>query len=111
MRRLRISMQPISITRSPSLAFRPVVSVSRTICLAVNGDSLVRQPVGSFVLHVAGVAFHPMPLDLMQRRELVQASPQVDVLDRLPVSGAPAAALPGSHPLGDALLHVLRVRV
>src|SRR5882724_11651250 len=100
MRRLRISTQPISMIRSPSLAFKPVVSVSRTICLA-RGYSFICQPIGSFVLRVPGVASHPVPFDVVQRRELVQAFPQIDVLDRLLVGGAPVAPLPVVHPLGD----------
>src|SRR5258708_11597037 len=114
MRRLMISTQPISMIRSPSLALSPVVSVSRTICLAVIFHfgaryPSVRQPVGALVLRVPGVAPHPVPFDLVQGRELVQALPQVKILDRLLVCGSPVALLPVVHPLRDAFLHVLRV--
>src|SRR5258708_6673496 len=116
MRRLRISMQPISMIRSPSLAFNPVVSVSRTICLVTRDpssrrNSLVGELVRPFVLGVPGVALHPVPFDPVPSRQLVEALPQVDILDRLLAGGAPVAPFPVVHPLGDAFLHVLRVGV
>src|SRR5437868_11721752 len=52
-----------------------------------------------------------MPLYLMLRRELVQPAPEILVFYRLLVSGLPALAFPGMDPLGDALLHVLRIGV
>src|SRR5688572_2855807 len=104
------SMQPISMMRSPSFGFSPVVSVSRTICLKA-GNPFVGELVRPLVFGVSGVAFHPVPLDSMLLRELVQLAPQVGVLDVLPVGGAPAVALPAVDPLRDALLHVLRVGV
>src|ERR1700740_1265196 len=106
MRRLRISTQPSSITRSPSLGFSPVVSVSRTICLAPIRYPAVRQLVRPLVLRVAGMAPHPVPLHFVQGRQLVEPPPQVDVLHRFLVGGAPAAALPVVHPFGDPLRHV-----
>src|SRR5258707_2020664 len=114
MRRLMISTQPISMIRSPSLALSPVVSVSRTICLAVIFQfsaryPSVRQSVGPLVLRVPGVPPHPMPFDPVRGRELVQALPQVDVLDRLLVRGPPVTPLPVVHPFRDAFLHILRI--
>src|SRR5687768_2777685 len=107
MRRLTISTQPISMTRSPSFGFSPVVSVSRTICLTRYPP--VSESVGSLVFRVSGVPFHPEPLDFMLLGKFVQLPPEILVLDRLLVGGAPAAALPAVNPLGDALLHVLRI--
>src|SRR5687767_10768859 len=110
MARLRISTQPISMMRSPSLALRPVVSVSRTICLS-TWNAFVGETVRPFVLDVSGVALHPVPLDVVLRRQLVELAPQVGVLHRLLVGGAPAAPLPVVDPQRDALLHVLRIGV
>ena len=42
---------------------------------------------------------------------LVEAPPEVVVLDRLLVGGAPAVALPVGEPAGDAVAHILRVGV
>src|SRR5262245_23871693 len=60
---------------------------------------------------MAGVALDPVPLDAVRAVQGVELLPEVDVLHRLLVGGAPALALPGADPLRDALLHVLRVRV
>src|SRR5690349_2975476 len=101
------------MTRSPSRAFRPVVSVSSMISLvAMRLHALaaeVGERVGTLVFRVTGMAFYPVPLDLVAARQLLQTPPQVVVLDRLLVRGAPAALLPRVDPLRDALLNVLRV--
>src|SRR5690349_5903459 len=104
MRRLTISTQPISTTRSPVLALSPVVSVSRTTCLAIARDALVGKGVRPLVLGMSVVPAHPEPFDAMGGIELVQPLPQIDVLHRLPVGGAPALALPAIDPLRNALL-------
>src|SRR5688572_1655959 len=110
MLRLRISTQPISMMRSPFFGSSPVVSVSRTICFNL-WYALVRESVGPLVCGVAGVAFHPMPFYLVARHRPVELAPEVHVLHRLPVRGEPAAALPASDPLRDALHHVQRIGV
>ena len=48
--------------------------------------------VGAFVLGMAGMALHPVPVDLVRRARGVEALPQVDVLHRLLVGRAPAVA-------------------
>src|SRR5919201_3492143 len=114
MRRLRISTQPISMMRSPFFGSSPVVSVSRTTCLVIIGIprySLVRQTVRPLVLGVAGVTSYPMPFYVVDRGELIKPAPQIVVLHRLFVSGAPAAALPVIDPRRDAFLHVKRIGV
>src|SRR5205085_1119334 len=104
--------QPISMMRSPSLALRPVVSVSSTTWRVILlGYSLVRQRVGAFVFRVPCMSLHPMPLYLMLGRDCVEFSPEILVLDRLLVRGLPALAFPGVDPLRDALLHVERIGV
>src|SRR5580658_2573631 len=70
-----------------------------------------RQPVGAFVVLVAGVALYPAPVHLVTQARLVEAPPQVLVLDRALAHRAPAARLPERQPLGDAGLHVLAVGV
>src|SRR5256885_13029369 len=104
MRRLRISTQPSSMTRSPSLGFNPVVSVSSTICLALIRYPAVRQLVRPLVLGVAGMPPHPVPLHIVHRRQLVEPLPQFDVLHRLLDDGTPTAPLPVIPPF----LHPLR---
>src|SRR3979409_2605546 len=106
MRRLRISTQPSSMTRSPSLGFTPVVSWSSTIRLALIRYPAVRQLVRPLVLRVAGMALHPVPLHVVQGRQLVEPPPQVDILHRLLVGAAPASALPVMHPIRDPLRHI-----
>src|SRR5262245_10484865 len=65
---------------------------------ADRGDPLARQLVGALVLGVAGMALHPMPFDVMGLECLVEPLPEIDVLDRLLVGGAPAVALPAVDP-------------
>src|SRR6185503_20169863 len=109
MRRSRISMQPISMIRSPSLALRPVVSVSSTTCRIRY--SPVGELVGPLVFWMPGVSPNPMPLYLMSRGQLVELAPQVLVLHRLLVGGFPSPAFPGVDPRGNPLLDVLRIGV
>src|SRR4051812_9282692 len=109
--RERISTQPISMMRSPSLAFRPVVSVSRTTWRVIYWDALVRQRVGAFIFRVPCMSLHPVPLYLMFAGDRVEFAPQVFVLDGLLVGGLPALALPAVDPLRDAFLHVDRIGV
>src|SRR5690606_27601096 len=121
-RRLTSSTQPISMMRWPSLGSRPVVSVSSTTCRKRASshvpsypkqrvDGLVGELVGALVARIAGVSAHPAPGNAMSVTGRIQRLPQVLVLHRLPVRGAPAARLPGRQPLLDAGAHVLRVGV
>src|SRR5262245_63006430 len=55
------------------------------------------------------MAFDPDPLDVVLPAELVEAQPEVLILHRLLVGGAPATPLPVVDPGADAELHVLRV--
>src|SRR5688572_28022777 len=96
--------------RSPSFGLRPVVSVSRTTC-RIPRDPLVGEPVRPLVLDMAGVAFYPVPFYVVHGGKLVELLPEIDVLHRLLVGGAPAATLPLPDPLRDAFLHVLGVGV
>src|SRR5436190_2312640 len=110
--RERISTQPISMMRSPSLALSPVVSVSSTTWrVIVLWNPPVSERVSSFVFRMPGVAAHPVPLYLMFGGELVELLPQIDILHVLLVGRAPAPPLPVMDPGGDALLHVERVRI
>src|SRR3989442_5772970 len=97
-------MQPISMMRSPSLALRPVVSVSRTTWRVIFRNPLVGERVSSFVFRMPGVAAHPVPLYLMFFRQLAEALPQVHILHRLFIGGAAPPAVPGVGPNGEALL-------
>src|SRR5215470_331632 len=100
-------MQPISMMRSPSLALRPVVSVSSTTWrVIVFWNPPICERVSSFVFRMPGMTAHPMPLYLMFGREFVELFPQVDVFHVLFVGGAPIAALPAVDPGRDAFLDV-----
>src|SRR5690348_12610112 len=99
-------MHPSSMTRSPSEAFSPVVSVSSTtvrIGLPDRLDAEVREGVGALVLGVPRVPLYPVPGDAVGAGHAVKVLPQVDVLHRFLVGGAPAAPLPVGEPLADAL--------
>src|SRR5688500_8907402 len=103
-------MQPISMTRCPFALSRPVVSVSRTICLigpvssglpwaCAREDRGTRGRVDAIVLGVAGMAPHPAPVDPMAPRECIQFFPELAVRDRLLRGILPAVRLPARHPL------------
>src|ERR1700729_1306530 len=55
---------------------------------------------------MAAVALHPDPVDLVRCARGVEALPQLDILHRLLVGGAPAVLLPAVDPLGDAVAHI-----
>src|SRR5258708_28415799 len=55
---------------------------------------------------MAAVALHADRADLVRRARGVEALPQLDILPRLLVGGAPAVLLPAVDPLGDAVAHV-----
>src|SRR5437764_651268 len=67
--------------------------------------------VGALVLVMAGMALDPVPAHLVRLQRLIEALPQLDILDRLLVRGAPAVALPTVDPTRDALPHVLAVGI
>jgi hypothetical protein len=69
-------------------ALRPVVSVSRTIGVLPPTrlhlvDAAIRERIGALVLDVPRVPAHPVPLDRMLARQLIEPAPQVFVLHRL----------------------------
>src|SRR5712691_5064289 len=98
-------MQPNSTIRSPRAAFSPVVSVSRTtLRIGISAErfyALVCKRIGSLVFRMPGVSLHPVPGDAVRSGEAIELLPQVHVLDRLLVGGAPAAALPVGQPFAD----------
>ena len=74
-------------------------------------DGEIGQRIDAFVTRISGVALDPLPGEVVLGRKLIQLLPQILVLHRLAIRGAPAPCLPGGQPLGDALDHVLRVGV
>src|SRR5258706_8033240 len=96
--------------RSPSLALRPVVSVSRTTWRVILWNPFIRHSVCALIFRMPGMTAHPVPLYLMLVGQLVERFPEIDVLHRFFVRGAPPAALPFWDPGRDALFHVRRVR-
>ena len=106
--------------RWPELGSRPVVSVSRTICrmgrestagLHASVDRSIASASTRSLPAYARMALDPVPFDVVTVRERVELLPQILVLHGLLVRGLPAARLPARQPLGDALAHVLRIRV
>src|SRR4249920_3372362 len=71
--------------------------------------ALARQLIGAFVFGVAGVALDPVPAHFMRLQRVIEALPQLGVLDRLLVGGSPAVLLPAMDPAGDALADILAV--
>src|SRR3974390_283125 len=57
------------------------------------------------------MAADPSPFDVMASGGRIEAAPHIFVLDRLPVRGAPAVALPAVEPSGHAAAQILRVGV
>src|ERR1700761_4106287 len=57
-------------------------------------DAVARELVGALVLVRAGMAAHPVPAPLMRFQGAVEPLPQLGILDRLLVGGAPAVLLP-----------------
>src|SRR6266404_1657616 len=60
---------------------------------------------------MAGMPAHPFPVDDVAARGSVEPLPQIDVLYRLLVGGAPTAPLPAVDPLGDAVAQILAVAI
>ena len=63
-------------------------------------DRRIGEAVDTLVAGHAGVTGHPVPLDLVPGGELGEPLPQILVLHRLAVRGAPAARLPVRQPVG-----------
>src|SRR6185437_626640 len=74
-------------------------------------DRLVGEPVDPLVAGHTGVARHPVPLDGMTGRELIEPLPQILILHGLAVCGEPAPRLPCAHPFPDAAPDILRVGI
>src|SRR5579872_2808001 len=79
---------------APAVGAADVVLERRFVGFARGRDGAARERVGALVLGMAGVALDPAPMHLVSVQRLVEALPQVDVLDRLLVGGAPAVLLP-----------------
>ena len=67
--------------------------------------------IAAFVERMAGVAFEPVPGDVMLSGHEIELSPEVVVLDGLLVHRAPAACFPAPDPALDAVPQVFGVRV
>src|SRR5690349_5220461 len=74
-------------------------------------NPIARELIGALVLGMAGVALDPVPADLVRLQRGVETLPELDILHRLLVGGAPAVALPAVDPAGDALPDILAVGV
>ena len=75
----------------------------RGVLLAEFGNLRARKFVATFVVRMPGVALEPMPLDLVAGAKFIELTPQIVVLDSLPVSGSPVARFPGDDPGRDAV--------
>src|SRR6201992_3213582 len=74
-----------------------------------HGDAVTGELIGALVLVVTGMALDPVPAHFMRFQRRVQPLPEIDILDRLLVGGAPAIPFPAVKPAGDALAHILAV--
>ncbi len=86
-----------------SSSFKPAHRLSAPFAPARTAIAASRASwsARSFIV-VAGMALDPVPAHLVARERRVEALPQVDILDRLLVGGAPAVPLPALDPAGDA---------
>src|ERR1700761_4664925 len=75
------------------------------------GDALPGQLVGALIQVVPRMSAHPVPLYLMLAESGLEPLPEIDILDRLLVRGAPAVAFPVRHPGHDAVAQILAVGV
>src|SRR5262245_5741232 len=71
--------------------------------------ALARQLIGALVFGVTGMALDPVPAHLVGLERGIEALPQLGILHRLLVRGAPAVLLPAMDPAGDALANILAV--
>ena len=55
------------------------------------------------------MALYPMPVHFVPGQRLLKCLPQLGILHRLLVGGAPAMTLPSMYPFGDTVAHVNRV--
>jgi hypothetical protein len=85
----------------------PVCALAGSLAAPQLVHAAIGQRVGTFVAGIPGMSPHPAPRDLMLAGKLGEPLPEVGILHRLPVGGAPAVAPPVADPLGDALLQVL----
>ena len=69
------------------------------------------ERVDAVVLGMAAVALDPMPFDPVRRRGVDQLLPQLGILDRLPVRGAPAVLPPSVDPARDPVADINAVGV
>ena len=86
------------------VALEPVV---RALAVGLGAGERV-DPV---VLGMAAVTLDPVPFDAVRRSGFDQLLPQIGVLDRLPVRGAPAVLPPFVDPAGDPVADVIAVGV
>src|SRR5262249_30072778 len=70
-----------------------------------------RQLVGALILGVAGMAPDPVPAHVVALERGFEPLPEIDILDRFLVSGAPAVALPLLDPRHHAVAQILAVGV
>src|SRR3954471_457569 len=61
-------------------------------------ETVARQLIRPLVEDVAGVTLDPMPAHAMLRQSCIEPLPEIDILDRFLVGGAPAVALPLIYP-------------
>jgi len=74
-------------------------------------DSGAGENIATFILGMAGVAFEPVPGDVVVGGEFVEGDPQIFVLDRGLSEGAPVLTFPERNALGDAGFDVFGIGV
>lgn len=71
----------------------------------------IGERIGSLVTGVAGMAFDPVPINLMWQACAIQSLPQINIFNWLLAGGFPAAQFPACQPFEYAGAHVHRVGV
>src|SRR6185437_14218065 len=69
-------------------------------------QAVARELIGALVHGMTGVALHPVPAHLVMAERGIEPLPQIDILHRLLVGGAPAVLLPAVDPASNAAAHI-----
>src|SRR5258708_8170902 len=78
---------------------------------ADRNNPIPGELVRAFVHGVTGMAFHPVPMHLVMLQGRVEPLPEIDVLDRFLVGGAPAVTLPPVDPFRNPLPPIFALRM
>ena len=58
------------------------------------------------IVRISGMAFDPMPFDVVAFHRFNELLPEISIFDRLFRRSPPAVFLPVEYPFGDPVLHI-----